>query len=412
MQAAAQFLAARYPFLAELLTKRFALLAAAGLVLATNAAMYAHLLATAKGYVTVYGPVIGGDFVVFDAAATAATSGESKEIYDAESLAAHLRSAFPERSDFALSWQYPPTMLLLVWPLGFAPYLASFFAWALVTGALFTVALRTISPHRLTLFLALASPAAFQTFITGQTGFLTAGLLALAAWHADRRWLVAGLAAGILTVKPQLGLLVPIAFAAAGGWRAFAVAAATAVGLALVSVLTFGAETWTAFIDAIAAHGERMRSAIFPFHKLVSVYGGATMIGAPKAFAMLVQAAGSLTLAALVALVWRRVEDRGLRLALLCAAAPLATPYAFYYEIAIFIPALIVVAQQGLATGWLKGERAALVLLWIAPMLLPGPKEIPGLPLSFLFAALTLALVLRRALAAAGLRPFPLRIFR
>jgi hypothetical protein len=400
-------LARRYPFVNELLTARRPLVVAvaAALVLATNLAVFAYAIATAVNYVTVFGPVVGGDFVVFDAAAGAARQGDPAAIYDPDVLAQRLAAAFPERGAFRLSWQHPPTMLLLIFPLAFLPYLASYGLWAGATVGAFFFAARSIWNERLPLFLALATPAAFQSLITGQTGFLTAALLSTVALFADRRPVLAGLAAGLLTVKPQLGLLIPIVFAASGSWRAFAVAAATGLALAGASVAAFGAESWTAFLGAVAEHGGLMGSTVFPYHKLVSPFGGATMLGASAELAAVVQAAAGLLLAAAAAIVWRRTKETDLRLAILCAAAPLATPYAFYYEAAVFIPAVLALARRGAETGWLKGERGLIALLWAAPMLLPGRSAIPGIPLGFAFAALALAMVLRRAAAAGAFSP-------
>jgi hypothetical protein len=402
MKTAAGFLAARFPFVNELLTRRLlpVVIAAAGLVLATNAAVFGYAIATSKDYVTPYGPVVGGDFVVFNEAAKAAASGEAAAIYDREVLEARLKAAFPAREDFRLSWQYPPTMLVLTAPLALAPYPSSFVLWTLATGALFLLAMSSVWKNRVALFLAIASPAAFQALITGQTGFLTAALVTAAALGPDRRWLLAGLAAGLLTVKPQLGLLLPVAFIAGGCWRAFAVAAATTLLLAGASHALFGAEAWTAFLAALSAHGAEMQSVVFPFHKLVSVYGGAVMLGMPISVALALQLAVSLGLAGFVALVWRRVKEWDLRLAVLSSAALLVSPYAFYYEMTVALPALFIIARRGVETGWLEGEKPALALLWLAPMFILAVNDGPGFPVAFAATLATFLLAARRALAA------------
>ncbi|MEX0644985.1 MAG: glycosyltransferase family 87 protein [Parvularculaceae bacterium] len=402
MKTAAAYLAERFPFVNELLTRRLALVvaAAAGLVLATNAAVYLHAVATAKDYVTAHGPVVGGDFVIFAEAAKAAGSGDAVAIYDPEALEARLKAAFPSRESFRVSWQYPPTMFLVIAPFAVAPFPASFFLWAFAAGALFLVALERVWSDRLALFAAIASPAAFQAFITGQTGFLTAALVATAAMAPDRRWILAGLAAGLLTVKPQLGLLLPVAFAAAGCWRAFGAAAVTGVVLAAASIVFFGAGAWGAFIEAMTAHGAQMQSAVFPFEKLVSAYGGAVMLGMPTSFALALQIAVSLGLAGFVAVVWRRVAAWDLRLAVVSSAALLVSPYSFYYEMTIALPALLVVARRGVETGWLVGERPAIACLWLAPMFILAVNDGPGIPLAFAASLATFLLAARRAMIA------------
>lgn len=388
MQTFAARFARRYPFLNDLLTRRLLVVAAtaAALILATNLAMFAATVATSTNYVTLYGPVIGGDFIVFDTAANEARDDRIDALYDSETFSKTLAARFSSEAPILLSWQYPPTMLALVWPLAFIPYLASYALWVGGTGGALFLSLRTVWRDPRALFFAFATPAAFQSMITGQTGFLSAALLSTAALYAERRPILAGVAAGLLTVKPQLGLLIPIAFAAAGAWRAFAVAALTGAALAAVSVGVFGTESWQAFIGAIASHGARMNAEIFPHHKLMSVFGGLTMLGAPAPAAMAAQAGASLLLAAFVMIVWRRTKDVLLRLAALCAAAPLATPYAFYYEAALLIPPALAMARLGATTGWLRGEKWGLAALWIAPMWMPGPDGTPGVPYSFLVA--------------------------
>ena len=50
----------------------------------------------------------------------------------------------------------------------------------------------------------------------------------------------AGILLGMATIKPQLGLLLPVALVAARQWRALAAAAATVAALVLLSAWAFG----------------------------------------------------------------------------------------------------------------------------------------------------------------------------
>ena len=400
---AADFLAQRYPLIAALLVRyrRGPLLAAAGCAAVLYTSIQAHALLTAENLQTVYGTVIGGDFIVFWTAAKAALSDAALALYQPETLNARLLEAFPRADAYKLTWQYPPTMYLVVAPLGLLPYTTAVWVWSGLTAALLAGVLRSFWRDGTALILAFTSAAAFQGLITGQTGFLTGALIAAAAGWADRRPLLAGLAAGLLTVKPQLGLLIPIAFAAAGCWRAFGAAALTGASLAALSVAAFGVESWVAFYEAASAHGGLMSTDVFPYHKLITVLGAATLIGAPTAAALATQAVFTLCLAAFVFVVWRRTDEWDLRAMALCAAAPLATPYAFYYELPALIPPLILLARRGMAEGWLRGERPALAILWFAPVMLPGARDSM---MSFIIAFAVLALCARRIAETVPLR--------
>lgn len=400
-------IAKRYPLIYDLFTVRlkFSLVALALVYAATAYGLQAAEIATSVDLFTRHGPIVGGDFLVFRAASLAAGGPNMLAIYDMANLSAMLREAYPGHGDMLFGWQYPPTMFLFVKPLSLFPYLASYGVWVAAFGGLFAWTVYRLWSDRAAVFFAVVSPAVFVAVITGQTGLLTASLIALSAAYADRKPLLAGIAAGLLTVKPQLGLLIPIAFAAAGCWRAFAAAAVTALLLAAASVAAFGIEPWLAFINAVAAHGERMTAAsIFPLHKLVTPFGAMSLLGAPPLAALMTQVAATLALGVYVFIVWRRVAAMELRLAALATAALLATPYGFYYEMAVLVPAMMMIAKRAVETGWLKGERLSLIAVWASVLLTPGPDVVPGPPISFAIALFAFVIAARRALPAAGVR--------
>ena len=372
-------LADRYPLFSAIFMecRRDMLLSAAGLAFIFYTIIYVTSLVTAKDFLTIQNAIIGGDFVVFWTAAKSIFTDHLAAIYHPGVLSVLLDDAFPARGGFNLTWQYPPTMFFLILPLGVLPYLSAHWIWGFATAGMLAAVIRGFWRNNAALIIAFTSAAAYQGFITGQTGFLTAALIAAAAGWADRRPMIAGLAAGLLTVKPQLGLLIPFAFAAAGCWRAFTIAALTGAALAGLSIVAFGGDVWIAFYEAVTAHGERLGTDIFPYHKLISPFGGLMVLGAPAAAAMAVQGIITMSLAAFVFIIWRRVPAWDLRLIALCSAAALASPYAFYYELPILIPPLLLVARRGMESGWLRGEKHGLMVLWIAPLLLPGNQSLP-----------------------------------
>jgi hypothetical protein len=396
--------AEQFPLIYKLFTTRlkWSLAAMAALFLSIAVTLYGELILQSEDLFTKAGPIIGGDFMVFHFAASVAGTPDMIAIYEMANLKAMLEALHPGHGDFNFAWMYPPTMSLLISPFGKAPYLAGFVLWVALFGGAFFIAAHRLWSDKWALFFLAACPAVFQAVITGQNGFLTATLLALAASFADRRPILAGIAAGLLTIKPQLGLLIPIAFLAGGCWRAIVAAALTAVVLAWASLAAYGTTAWIGFIDAVTAHGARMAADGFPFNKLVSPFGLATMLGAPTALASAAQLAATLTLAAYVAFIWKRVRDWDLRAAALIASAPLATPYAFYYEIVIMAPAALLIAKRAVEQGWLRHERLTLIGAWIIPLTMPGESGAPAVPTCALGAVLIFLIVARRSLKAAG----------
>src|SRR6202043_3793016 len=102
--------------------------------------------------------------------------------------------------------------------------------------------------------LMLASPFAAWNFLIGQNGFLTASLLGASLLLLERRPVLAGVFIGCLTYKPQFGILLPLALAAANQWRAFVSTAVTALILTGASIAAFGTGPWIAFPEQLAAH--------------------------------------------------------------------------------------------------------------------------------------------------------------
>lgn len=394
---AGAWFAQRYPLLASILTefRHPVLLTVAAAAITLYAGVYLGVILTSENLVTIHGTIVGGDFIVFWSAAQSIFTDAPLAVYQADIMGQLLQENFPREEAYRLTWQYPPTMFLVIAPLAALSYVPALWLWGAGTAGLFAGAVLSFWRNYAALFIALASAAVFQALITGQTGFFTAALLAVAAIWADRRPVIAGIAAGLLTVKPQLGLLIPIAFAAAGCWRAFGAAAVTAIALAVISTAIFGLDSWIAFYEAATNHGGLMSTDLFPYHKLVTPLGFVTLLGAPSALAMTAQILAALGLSGLVFHVWRTVPDWDLRAMALLISAPLASPYAFYYEMTIFIPALLLLARRGLTDGWLPGERPALALLWITPLFMPGDKNSV---LGFLVAAAAFLLCARRIL--------------
>ncbi len=383
---------------------RVTLAAVAVFFIALQWGFYAFVIAGAEGYVTRFDQVIGGDFVVFHEAAKAAWR-DPAEFYGYGVLNPRLAETFPAYGrDFGLGWQYPPTIYLFVAPLAAAPYPVAYGLWVVGGVAAFCFAARRLWSDPLALALLAAMPAVFQTSITGQTGLFTGALFLLAAYAPDKRPIVAGIAAGLLTIKPQLGLLIPVAFAAAGAWRAFFVAALTAISMALAAYGLFGAETWIAFYEALTDHGGKMSGVTgFPVNKLTTVFGFVTTAGATPAIAFAAQAAGFLVLAAIVAAVYKSDAISEAKAATLMTASLMAAPYVFYYELPIAAGALFLITRVAAREGVSPGEGLAIAALWVAPAFMPG-EAAPALPLVAMGAMAAFACAVRRT------NLFPLRL--
>lgn len=362
------------------------------------------------------GSIIGGDYAAFFAAAHAAADGAAAVVYDPASFERLLQAHGPPIDRYGLTWQYPPTYFLVVLPLAGIGYASGYAAWTCATATAFVATLRGAGFRGVYLIATLAAPAAFHALVTGQNGFLTAALASLAAVHARERPILAGLAAAALTVKPQLGLLLPVAYIAGGCWRAFAVAGFGAIALCLASLLAFGADAWRAFLFAAAGATEGVVAGTLPLYKMTTPLSAALLAGASPAVAVAFHATIASAAAAFVAIVWRGVRDLELRAAALLAGIFLAAPYGFYYELIILAAPAAIVARRAERLGWLKGEKAMLLIAFFLPFLLPGEASRSGVSVGFAASALVAGLVARRVVheapeafrfATAAFRPRP-----
>ena len=229
--------------------QRFVHLALFGLVVA-YAALLASSLAMGLWLIDPAGRPIPTDFINVWAAGKLVLQGVPADAYDwtihksVEVIGA--RRDFPEY----FGWHYPPPFLLVAAPLALLPYPAALLAWMAVSAPLYLAAMRLIAGARGTLLAALAWPVVFWNIIVGQNGFLTAALLGGGLALIEKRPALAGMLIGLLTYKPQFGLLIPVALIAGGHWRVIGWAALSAICLALASALVLGIQPWQAFLQS------------------------------------------------------------------------------------------------------------------------------------------------------------------
>ena len=203
--------------------------------------------------------------------------------------------------------------------LSLIPYATAWVIWTFGTFPAYLAAIRTIIGDRVGCFLGAAFPAVLANFIVGQNGFLNAGLVGGALTLIERRPALAGVLIGLLTYKPHLGLLFPIALIAGGHWRAFATATVVAVLIAAASWLAFGSESWNAFFASIGHTSQAFLSDGWAdWSKLQTAFGLTRTLGGSETLAWTMQIAVALLAAVGVAVLWRsraghEIEGRGAR---------------------------------------------------------------------------------------------------
>ena len=295
-----------------------------------------------------------------------------------------------------IPFAYPPSFLLVVWPLGQLSGWIAYAALMAITLPLYlwaTVGRDWRSPAAL---FALIAPTTTIGIISGQSSFLASALLVGGLRLAAGNPIVAGVLFGLLTYKPQLGLLVPVALIAARLWRTLAAAALTACGLVIVTTMLFGGAIWPVWAAALASFSRHFPAASGKIvHWMPTIFGALLQVGAAPATALLVQWAGTTAAAALVWALFRS-GPQPLAGAGLLVAALLATPYAFIYDMPIVATAVIwvVVERHRAGDSFGTGEVLVLVFAMLASGTLVAPN--PHYPLALLSLILLFGAIVRR----------------
>jgi hypothetical protein len=333
-------------------------------------------------------PASYGDFLALWSYATVLADHPPAELYNAGLL--HIRQmALGMEANGTNPFPYPPTFMVLIWPLNLLPYNAAFVLWMAGTMTLFLWAIRaTCSRVTVCMVLAAVAPASATAFAGGQSGFLAAALIVAGVRLAPIRPVLSGALIGLLSFKPQLGLLVPVGFAAGGLWPAFAASCAAIAALSLVATIAFGWEVWPAWLSMLPAYNDAFDHAETVMKIRPTVMANLAMLGCSLAMARAVQAMVSIGVAVIVWHCFRRGADR-LAVAALLVGTFLASPHAFVYDLPVVTAALVVFIEARLkSTAVFAGWE---ILILIQAMIFPALMVLT--PIRFPVSAVCLMLV-------------------
>jgi hypothetical protein len=311
------------------------------------------LLIAVVALVTMLGDPYQMDFVSYWAAARLTDAGNPAGAYDIALHRSIELGAIPLGG--ALPFAYPPCFLPLLAPFGLLSYPAAAAIWVLLGFAAYCAAIRRWAPDMP--WLALSFPPLLVNVVTGQAGLLIAALFVGGMALLPKRPFAAGVLLGLLIVKPQLGLVLPLALLAGREWRAIVGAAAAAAGLILVSLVLFGWAPWQAWLGNAGLIASIASEGLAGWHRMASVYGALRMAGASAGLAWAAHGLVALAAAAAAGLIWFRSGDLGAKAGALAAATALASPYLFGYDTLLLVVPFLWLVRRGrhwslLALAW------------------------------------------------------------
>ena len=339
------------------------------------------------------GLLLGLDFVNTWASGRAALTGNPATWFDASvyntALHATFGPSFPTISQWFNNWSYPPDILLFTWVLGLLPYFPAYTLWSIIGFAIYYfVVTNNEGRFDRILFLA-AAPAVTSNLLSGQNGFFTAALMIGGLSKLDKNPVLAGIFFGLLTLKPQLCLLVPVMLCVTRQWRCIAAAGATVLILAATTSVIFGIEVWESYFRiALPIQNTVLREGRGFIAYMPTIFMNARLLGLTPDFAWFVQAPVSVgALSVVVWTFWKR-RDRDLSRAVFITASLVATPYMFTHDMVMLVWIVAHLRERTDGTIW---DDILAVAVWILPAA-AGPLGLAGVPVS---AVVLLAFLVR-----------------
>jgi alpha-1,2-mannosyltransferase len=263
-------------------------------------------------------------------------------------------------------WIYPPTVFLLGVPLSYLPLVPAFVLWDIGTLIAAILLLRWARLPWPILLAGLLGPATWRSLILGQYGTITGALVIAGLLMAASKPIRAGIMLGFVTLKPQQGVIVPVAWFAARFWRAIVAAGVTFGLLAGAIILWLGPQAWILFLtrSSMMARGILVTPPPQPnINTGVSVFWMCRTMGSSVAVAYDAQFVVAVIAVILTYLAWRKQNvDNLARIALTACLSLMITPYGYTSDMVAFSIAVAIIVNNN---RWRL--RVVDVFLWLWP---------------------------------------------
>jgi hypothetical protein len=212
---------------------------------------------------------------------------------------------------------------------------------------------------------AFGFPAILPNLLAGQNAMLTAAILGLGLTLMERRPRLAGLILGLMVIKPQLALMVPVGLMAFGRWTVLSYAALSALVLMFLSLALFGWRTWEGFfaITTLSRHLLEFGD----YKKFQSAFALVRTAGFGILAGYSVQ--GALAVVATLILFWSRRQRPSLAIqqSLIVLTSLLVTPYLHFYDPVILAFPLIWILVEWLNRGFPPAGKIVLLAVYLSP---------------------------------------------
>ncbi|MGM3275594.1 glycosyltransferase family 87 protein [Ralstonia sp. 24A2] len=315
-------------------------------------------------------PMLGYDFSVFWSAARVALEHNAAAVFSAQWMQPMEESL---RHQIGYSpWPYPPTFLLAVILFGLLPFgsaLVLYFALGLSAyGAMLVRISRSID--RAWLPWLAAFPGVPVALGLGQNALLTVSATGAALALLETNAGLAGMCIAILVIKPQFGVLFPLALVCSRQWRALVVAGLCTLVFAGGSVAVFGVDAWRAFAAylpefsriAVEQGGREM------WLGMPTVFAISRSLGLPVSVAYVVHGLVAAPAVMVMAFLWVKRARFELRATAFVVATLLMQPYVMFYDLVWLVLPIVFLMRDARVQPLNRLERVLLAAAWLAPV--------------------------------------------
>jgi hypothetical protein len=302
------------------------------------------------------GHLKGADFVHFYTLGRIALTGQTSALYDGPAQHRLQTQWLPESAGDSFVPVYPPQTALLFAPLAWFPYGVAALLWAAATAAVYALVVRTAwRPARAALTdttFVIAAAAGFPPFwslvLHGQTTTLPLIGFCL-GWLAleRRRPFLAGLALGIVAIKPQFGLVLAAVAVICAEWALVAGVIASVALQTAAAGLVLGSSVVSAYLATVRQLPQLsplLEPKPYQLHSIRAITSLIPWVGTPI----------WLLLSAVViwqsVRVWRSAYPVRVRLGVLIVATVLVSPHLTIYDAAVLVLPLLWIG------GWIETE--------------------------------------------------------
>ncbi|MCC8981905.1 DUF2029 domain-containing protein [Bradyrhizobium sp. 10BB] len=292
------------------------------------------------------------DFDAFYIVAKLVWHGTVEQAYQFAKLIVIQREASGGHDSF-MPWTYPPQFSLLLAPFALIPVGIAYLLFTASTLALYLAVLRRIAGSRFVLVLIILFPTIGITLACGQNSFLTAALIGLVCLFFEERPAVAGVALGLMIIKPHLAIAFAVYAILRRSWVVVFTAGAVVLASSVICTALFGVQIWTALLQSVRDSSAFLEQGYYPLYRMISIYAALRTAGLSASGSFVGQVAVAvLALGVVLIAVYRKMPVRE-SLGLTAIVSVCISPYAYDYDFLIFgiglallLPALLANARE------------------------------------------------------------------